>query len=298
MSTALGIDIGGTKISAAVWDGQTLSGFEKRPTPTDPQEFLNTLQSLVTAHPNITAIGVATAGLVSSDGTILGATGNLPALQQLPDLKQRLQALTQRPVVIENDANAAAYGECRQGAAQGETDMLMVTLGTGVGTGLVMHNQLVRGAHSHGAEGGHIPLRMGRHRQCTCGRWDCWEAYASGTGLKTTLRQRLAQSSTPVWAGLEATAGTHDLFERLNDPLSQEVIALWHEHIAVGLSGLLNLLDPGVTVLGGGLAKFVNFDQLQAALAPRVFYPQPRLALATLGNQAGIVGAAYLALGQ
>jgi glucokinase len=306
----IGIDIGGTKIASAVFQpGSSEQLFPKTTaTPHEPTLFIDTLVEhitrLQTKEPNVAAIGIATAGVVDSvQGEMLGSTGNLPALNNIPSLRKVIEARCKLPVFIENDANAAAYGECRSGAGQGCADMLMVTLGTGVGTGLVVHNQLVRGAHFFAGEGGHIAISMNNDRKCTCGRWDCWEAYASGTGLTQTIRQTLRQlmpaARTPFWKQFDdiESRTTHDLFAGMaaQDPIALQIVDTWHEHIAAGLGSVVNLLDPAMVVIGGGLCQFVDLTQLLRLTRPRSMNANLKLVKATLGNHAGMVGAACIA---
>lgn len=310
-TTAIGLDIGGTKISAARVNLKTgIMDFQKVSTPEKGQDFIAAIESLVTPLKTSSdtpplCLGIASAGTINSDtGEIFGATGNLPALREIGSLRQTLEQHLGLPVFIENDANAAAYGEARMGAAQGYTDVLMITLGTGVGTGFLIQNQLVRGAHFSAAEGGHIAISMNKERLCTCGKWDCWETYASGSGLAETARQKLhaapnAQSSQILNGNLAIEdVTTHHVIAALQsgDFIAQEVMDEWHFHIATGLGSILNVLDPAITVIGGGMAPFVDFPKLLLHTQERSMYKQIQLVPATLGNQAGIMGAALLAL--
>lgn len=320
---AIGVDIGGTKVAAALvsqtWhadndavaDETELTGFDREPTPDDTEGFIDAICRLIervragaTTPPE--ALGISTAGTVDPrKGEIIGATGNLPAIKtrQFP-IKEILQARIDLSIQVENDANAAAYGEAVHGAAKGFTDVVMVTLGTGVGTGLVVNGNLVRGAHFSAGEGGHIAIAMDKSRLCTCGRWDCWETYASGTGVAETARRLLLAAPNArhsrLLAGNKALQDvtTHEIVEawQAGNPIAIEVMASWHEHIAVGLGSVINLLDPQVLVIGGGMAKFVDFDRLKALTRPRAMTDKTEIVPATLGNQAGLVGAAALAL--
>lgn len=307
---AIGIDIGGTKISAARlgWSQTEIQGYREDSTPHQADAFVGTLLTLVrqlqAESDSIVGIGIATAGIVDTQrGEILGSTGNLPALREIPSLKKALEAETGLPVLLENDANAAAYGEHCVGAARGSNHTLMVTLGTGVGTGIVIDGKLVHGAHFSAGESGHIAISMNHERLCTCGRWDCWETYASGTGLAQTARRLL--KATPNAEGTQLMAGKTDIEQvttrdvvaawRSKDPLAQQMMDNWHTHIATGLGSLLNVLDPEIVVVGGGMAQFVNFTLLTELTQQRAMTPGVKLVPAQLGNQAGIVGAAYLA---
>ncbi len=310
----IGIDIGGTKINAAVVRHNPDTGTDEllsllnSPTPTDSETFLNTLVDMIGklhAEHNVSAVGISTAGVVDSiHGRILGSTGNMPALKNIANLKELLEAKTGLPVHVENDANAAAYGEWRSGAAKGSKNMFAITLGTGVGMGIVFNGQMYRGSHFYAGEGGHIAIAHKRERKCTCGRWDCWEAFASGTGLQITAEQTV--EAAPETAQQEFKAkycenGKVTTYAVIaawkdNNHIGQQIMDDWHHHIAVGLSSLINVMDPDMIVVGGGLAQFVDFQLLLERTRERSMSDAFQLVPAALGNHAGIVGAAYLAL--
>jgi glucokinase len=310
----VGIDIGGTKINAAVVlptddpDRETLCSLINSPTPTDPAEFLNTLVEMVTTlkkeYP-VAAVGIATAGVVDSiNGRILGSTGNMPALRSLSNLKELLEAKINLPVHVENDANAAAYGEWRSGAAKGAENMFAITLGTGVGMGIVFNGKMYRGSHFYAGEGGHIAISHHRERKCTCGRWDCWEAFASGTGLQKTAEINVEAATDTARAEFlqkyctDGEVTTYSVISawKEGNHIGSHIMDLWHHHIAVGLGSLINVMDPDMIVVGGGLAQFVNFDLLLERTRERSISNAFQLVPATLGNHAGIVGAAHLAM--
>lgn len=307
---AIGLDIGGTKISAALLNTQAgIEHFEKVSTPSDGRAFISAIAELVKPlmqNQKPECLGIASAGTVNSDtGEIFGSTGNLPALRQIGSLRESLEQLLQIPVYIENDANAAAYGEARAGAAMGHDNVLMITLGTGVGTGFLIHDRLVRGAHFTAGEGGHIAISTDKQRLCTCGRWDCWETFASGTGLAKTAQLELeaapnAKSSLILQHKHKQISHvtTYDVLAaaKEGDYIAKEVLSQWHRHIAVGLGSLLNVLDPAITVVGGGMAEAVDFELLNRLTQARSMFGPIQLLPARLGNQAGIIGAAYLAL--
>ena len=317
-ATAIGIDIGGTKINAALVE-PGLRGYDNVlgdtappslmnvPTPTDPTVFLETLASMIntlaTGQP-VAAVGISTAGVVDSiNGRILGSTGNMPALRTLSNLRELLEQRIQLPIHIENDANAAAYGEWRCGAAIGATNMFAITLGTGVGMGIVFNNALYRGSHFYAGEGGHIAIDYHRKRQCTCGRWDCWEAFASGKGLQTTAERNVSAASESLRQEFLETYCQDNIIttyaviaaKKAGHRIGIQVLDDWHHHIAVGLGSLINVMDPDMIVVGGGLAQFVDFDLLTERTRERTMSNAFRLVPAKLGNYAGIVGAACLA---
>lgn len=310
----VGIDIGGTKINAAVVIPDNKPGEEQfqslinAPTPTDSVEFMDTLVNMIETlkqQHQVAAVGISTAGVVDSiHGRILGSTGNMPALKNLSNLRELLQDRVKLPVHMENDANAAAYGEWRSGAARGAENMFAITLGTGVGMGIVFNGQMYRGSHFYAAEGGHIAISYHRERKCTCGRWDCWEAFASGNGLQTTAELTVEAAPETARAEFLKNYCTNDIVTTYsviaawkdNNHIGVQIIDEWHNHIAVGLSSLINVMDPDIIVVGGGLAQFVNFALLEERTKERTMSNNFRLEMATLGNHAGIVGAAYLAL--
>ncbi len=316
IQTALGIDIGGTKISSGlVHSERGLSHFQEAPTPKEQGPFIDTLAEMVktlkgtseTSESGLVGVGIATAGIVDPyKGAILGATGNLPAVQGIAGkLKTILEERIGLPVYIENDANAAAYGECQHGAAKGKKHVLMVTLGTGVGTGIVIDGKMLHGAHFCAGEGGHIFIAQNQDRKCTCGRWNCWEAYASGSGFTQTARETIKALEDKTLA--KAIAGdnntefdsitSHQVIAawKAGDPLAQSIVDAWHEHVGLGIGALCNVLDPEVVVIGGGMAQFVNFEKLTQRVST-LSMPPVSLLPAALGNQAGIIGAASLAM--
>lgn len=310
----IGIDIGGTKINAALVKPHPTTGKDEllsmlnSPTPTDSETFLNTLVDMIQrlhAEHNVSAVGIATAGVVDSiHGRILGSTGNMPALKGIANLKELLEARTGLSVHIENDANAAAYGEWRSGGAKGAENMFAITLGTGVGMGIVFDGKMYRGSHFYAAEGGHIAIAHKRERKCTCGRWDCWEAFASGNGLQTTAELTIAAApetaqqefKTQYCENGEITTYAVIAAWKDNNHIGVQIMDEWHHHIAVGLSSLINVMDPDMIVVGGGLAQFVDFDLLLERTKERSMNDTFKLVPAELGNHAGIVGAAYLAM--
>ncbi|MEM0951229.1 MAG: ROK family protein [Cyanobacteria bacterium P01_H01_bin.74] len=319
----IGIDMGGTKINAAIvppnlnaaTTAATISGtgfiqnLTSTATPKTANEFLQNLIEMINQlkqmSPNAQLIGISTAGVVDAiNGTILGSTGNMPALAKLSNLKAELQNQVGMPVHIENDANAAAYGEWCLGSSGGVRNMVAITLGTGVGMGIVLEHQLYRGSHFFAAEGGHIAIAHNQERKCTCGRWDCWEAFASGTGLQKTAELNVEAASEAIQSDFlkqycpdNEPVSTYTVISAWKEqhPLGIKIMDDWHNHIAVGLGSVINIMDPDVVVVGGGLAQFVNFTQLTERTKKRALSVNFKVVPATLGNYAGIVGAAYLA---
>ena len=182
MNRALGIDIGGTKIAYALVDnnGELKSEVEKVSTPKTVSEIIFTLKDIISKfEEQIEFVAIATAGAVNNENTaIIGSTANLPAGYKDIDF----QSLSFKKVFIENDANCAAWAEYRIGASEGYKNSVMLTLGTGVGGGIIINGKLLKGKSGAAGEM-HFMMSRKQERKCTCGAWDCFEAYASGNGL-------------------------------------------------------------------------------------------------------------------
>ncbi len=301
----IGIDIGGTFVKGGVLtENGTLSAFDSIPThpqtlASDVADFCIRLQR--SANVQASAVGIGIPGMIDSDrGTVVFA-GNL-GYRNYP-IAEKVSALLGLPVFITNDANAAALGESRYGAGKDYSDSILVTLGTGVGGGIILGGKLFAGRHAQGAEIGHTVIRMGGE-QCTCGRRGCFEAYASATALIRDTRRVGAETPDSLLHKLapESIDGktAFDLAER--DAAAQRVVENYVENLACGLANLANIFRPDVILLGGGVA-----NQGESLLQPlqRIFdrelfgrglgSPVPILA-ASLGNRAGTLGAAAYAL--
>lgn len=316
LSAAIGIDIGGTKICSAMVTSQfaerpELSHVQQAATPQNAELFLETLEDMIAAlrrlHPDtaLGGVGISTAGAVNNQtGAIVGSVGNLPFLAEIPNLKTILEARMGLPVRVENDANAAAYAEYRVGAGRGSQSVMMVTLGTGVGGGFVSQGAIYSGSRHFAMEVGHVCIDKDRRRQCTCGRWGCWEAFASGTGLRKTIHETLLNDERAQGSRLLAlnkdveSVGNHDLMDAvaLGDAAARLILDIWHHDIATGLGSVMNVLDPDVVVVGGGLCRFVDFEVLTQRTHRRCMVGGTPIRRAVLDNHAGVVGAAYLAM--
>jgi glucokinase len=317
----LGVDIGGTKIACSAItfqeDGQySYTTPRTVATPTTANAFIDSIASSLSlvmkdlGLSEFPAIGISTAGIVdSTTGSILGATGNLKAIDRSPfpiaELLATKLGVKASAIHVENDANAACFGEVAVGAAKGYKNVTMITLGTGVGGGLVIDGNLIRGGTFSAAEVGHMRISLTNDRACTCGRLGCWEAYASGTGLARTGRREIRELPHSDVA-LDILQGkaveeltTHDIVaaHQRGNTLAIQLLDKWHLHIATGLGNLMNVLDPEVVVIGGGMAQFVEASKLQDYLNERIMNPMQDtpIRFATLGNDAGMIGAAALA---
>jgi glucokinase len=305
----LGIDVGGTKLLgvAATGSGEVVAEW-LAPTPRGPEAVMDALGAMVTGlrddAPEASAVGVGIAGLIDLDGVVHYAP-NLAGFEGVP-ARTRLEKDTGLHVVVDNDANVAALGELTYGAAKGRSDVLLITLGTGIGGGVVTGGQVYRGAHGMAAEIGHFTVDP-RGPRCACGGTGHWEALASGTALGRMGRERAARGEAPgllARAGGDAEAVTGRLVgdaAQAGEPESLEIMARYADLVAMGLGGLVNILDPEVVVVAGGLVELgdVLLRPLRQALAGYVEAPHrrtlPAVVAAQLGERAGAVGAAVLA---
>lgn len=304
----LGIDLGGTKISAAlVQDHRVVGEPWKAPTPKGSEKIMETMLELIDKFKKehlVFGVGIATAGIVNPEtGQVIGSTGNLPGWEGTP-LKKVIEDKTALRVHVENDANAAAFGEvCASPALQNKTCVVTVTLGTGIGVGIVINGRMYRGAHFAAGECGHIKIAMDNRRRCTCNLWDCWEAYGSGRGLVVTGWE-LLDGVTPdqtILAQKRDHLTTQDILDAAKDGdvIGQRALEKWHLHVASGLVTLCHTLDPDVFVLTGGMSKFVDYNMLRDMVADRTL---PRISEklelhpSILGEAAGMIGAADLLL--
>lgn len=286
MRKALAIDIGGTKIYNTIVNekGEIIADVEKRHTPKTFDEIRQVLEEIVHKHENdVDVIAFATCGAVNNtnDG-IVGSTGNIAKGYPKMDFK----SLSKKPVFVENDANAAAWAEHILGASKGMPFSIMLTLGTGVGGGIILDNKLYKGKSGSAGEV-HFKMRTDKHRKCTCGAWDCFEAYASGTGLKKTAEEI---SGNP-------NITTYDVIGNRTCPMMKKIFDKWQNDILAGLIGLADIFDPDVIVLSGSLAEFVDVDYLEKEANKEIVTQPFKVVKATTGNYSGMIGAALLALG-
>ncbi|GGK69383.1 ROK family glucokinase [Ornithinimicrobium pekingense] len=315
MTTCVGVDIGGTKIAASVVDGRgTVLRRARRETPAqDPDqiaravaEVVGELVGAVGDGEGVAAVGVACAGLIDRAGETVVFAPNL-AWRDEP-LKARLESLVGLPIVLENDANAAAWGEFRFGAARDVDDMVLITLGTGVGGGIIDDSQLLRGAHGMGAEVGHLRVVPDGHR-CGCGNKGCWEMYASGSALVREARALVAGGSPHAGALADRCGGDPGRLDGrmvtevagTGDPAATELLEDIGRWVGEGCASLAAVLDPALFVIGGGVsaAGDLVLSPARSAFARHLTGRGHRettpMTLALLGNDAGMIGAADLA---
>ena len=247
-------------------------------------------------------MGIGSPGTCNADTGIVEYSNNL-RFENLP-LRDMLQGMLGRKVYIENDANAAALGEALAGAAKGAQSCVCITLGTGVGGGIIIDGKIYGGFNFAGAELGHTVIVVDGE-MCTCGRQGCWEAYASATGLiNQTRRAMVNHPESAMWQiceDLEQVNG-RTAFDgmRAGDPVAKEVVDTYIKYVATGLVNVINIFQPEVLCIGGGICKegdtlLVPLEaQIRRERYSKYSTHQTRLCVATLGNDAGIIGAAFL----
>jgi glucokinase len=308
----IGIDVGGTKIEGVLVDAQREDGaiLDRRRVETPATDAEESSQAIVAvalalmSGREIGAVGVGAAGLVGLDGVVHFAP-NI-AWREFP-LAERIRRGVGVPVMVDNDANVAAWAEYRFGAGQGSACMLLVTVGTGIGGGIVAGGRLFRGANGFAAEIGHVIVEPDGPL-CGCGNLGCWETVASGRAIERlgreaarerpgSLMAELAGGDPARVTGPEVTAAA-----RQGDPAATRILSQVGRRLGQGIAGLANVLDPDVIVVGGGAieagdlllepAREAFLDAVEGASNR----PEVRIIPAALGNDAGAVGAADLAL--
>ena len=312
MGFTIGVDVGGTKVLGGVVDEfGAVKKTARRETPREggralTQAIADVAKELM-AEFTIDSVGVSAAGFVSSDRKTMLATPNIAGWNGI-DLDSDLTALIGLPVVIENDANAAAWGEARFGAGRGKDHMLMMTIGTGIGGGIVVNGDLYRGAFGIAAEIGHIRVVPDGHL-CGCGARGCFEQYASGNALLRHAREAIAASPDIARNLLSRGDGTIDgltgkaITEAAGegDAVALAAFNTTGQWLGAGIASLSVILDPECVVIGGGVidAGEILLAPTRAALERYMPFagrhPYPEIIAASLGNEAGLVGVADLA---
>jgi glucokinase len=312
MSLTVGVDVGGTKVLGGVVDasGKVLAT-SRRDTPREGgSELTKTIAEvaleLMKEHA-VTAVGVSAAGFVSSDRKTMLATPNIADWNGV-QLDVELTKLIGLPVVIENDANAAAWGEAKFGAGRNQAHMMMLTIGTGVGGGIVVNNELYRGAFGIAAEFGHLRVIPEGHL-CGCGARGCFEQYASGSALRRHAREAISASPDLARNLLARGDGTIDGLTgqaitdaaREGDAVALAAFQTTAQYLGAGIASLAVLLDPSCVVIGGGVIDAGEILLTPTREAMKRYmpfagkHPYPEIVAAELGNEAGLVGVADLA---
>lgn len=287
MKKALAFDIGGTKIYSTIIDelGNVIDDIRKFSTPKTLEGIKEILSTEISNHQDeVDIVAIATAGAVNNENTrVVSSTGNLVENYRTIDF----QSFSNKKVFLENDANAAAWAEYKIGASKNCSTSVMITLGTGVGGGIIINDRLFKGKSGAAGEM-HFKMYPDKRRKCTCGSYDCFESYASGTGLKITAEE---MTNNP-------DVTTYDVIEGVNknDKLMIEVFDTWQNHIIQGLIGLANLFDPECIVLSGSMAQFVDTDKMEKVVNSEIVTAPTSIRKAEAGNYSGMIGASLLAM--
>lgn len=287
MRKALAFDIGGTKIYSTIINenGEIIQEVDKFSTPKTLDGIKEVLKNQIVKYESeVDAIAIATAGAVNNENTaVIGSTGNLVEGYYTLDF----QSLSKKKVFLENDANAAAWAEYIIGASKGTSVSVMLTLGTGVGGGIIINGKLLKGKSGAAGEM-HFKMYPDKRRKCTCGSWDCFEAYASGTALKWDAEEALNTKDVTTYDVIEGVKN--------NDSKMTAIFDRWQRDLTIGIQGLANLFDPDCVVLSGSMAQFVDTKKVEKEVNEDIVTTPTSIRLATAGNHAGMIGVALLAL--
>jgi glucokinase len=310
VTATFGVDLGGTNLRVALVDPDGSVVDEQRvATPRTLDDIVaaiaEAVRTMSSVRPEARALGVGAAGMVDFDGTI-HYSPNVPAFLHAP-VRARLEDALGFPAVVDNDANVAVVAELVHGAARGSTEVLLITLGTGVGGGVVTRGEVLRGAHGFAAEIGHFQVDP-QGPLCACGQRGHWEAVASGTALGALGREWAAAGAAP--SVLDRAGSVDAITGVLVGDVAQDgagdaiaVVEEYARRVGIGLVGLVNIFDPEKVVVSGGLVELgdVLLQPVRAAFDGRTEgaarRPGVPIVPAELGGRAGVVGAAVLARG-
>lgn len=309
----IGIDLGGTNIKAGVVNDQyeiVASAWCKTRLPRPSQEILMDMARMAReaaekaglTMDDIASVGIGIPGTCNADTGVVEYACNVQ-FENVP-VRDIMHGLLGKDIYIENDANAAALGEALAGAAKGAQSAVCITLGTGVGGGIIIDGRIYGGFNFAGAELGHIVINEGGEL-CGCGRRGCWEAYASATALiNQTRRAMVNHPESKMWeiAGDLDKVDGRTAFDgmRAEDAVASQVVDTYIQHIACGLINVINIFQPEVLCIGGGICKEGETlmkplrEHIERERYSKYSTHQTRLCVAQLGNDAGIIGAACL----
>jgi len=309
----VGLDVGGSAMKAGVVDdqGKSLASVSLPTEPHRGQEFglermCEAIRQAVAAAglkmSEIAAIGVATPGTMDIPGGVILDPPNLKPWRNVP-VREHIRKIFQLPTAFQNDANAAAFGEFWAGAGRDAHSMVLFTLGTGVGGGIIIGDLVLEGEHSHGGELGHMKIEMTDPRQCGCGRWGCLEAYASATSVVKraieALSKKGAQSQLHAQRNKEGGLTARDIFDaaQTGDAIASKIVEDTAYYLAVGATNMMHTIDPNMIVYAGGMiAAGDAFLQKIRDFVDELAFPVPAknttICYAQLGSDAGFIGAA------
>ncbi|MDE5679677.1 MAG: ROK family glucokinase [Lachnospiraceae bacterium] len=305
-----GIDVGGTTIKMGLFDmnanvlekweikSVTANGGE-RILPDIAESIQNKMKEMDIETDEVAGIGIGVPGPVDAEGTVY-KTANL-GWDTVFHIPEAFQEYLKLPVMAGNDANVAALGEMWQGGGKGYKDLVVVTLGTGVGGGIICNGQMVTGANGAGGEIGHIHVEDNETEECGCHNIGCLEQYASATGIARLARKRLEEDTEDsILRGREISAKAVFDAVKFGDKVAIQIAERFGEYLGKGLAAIAGVVNPEIFVIGGGVSKAgeVLFEYIRPYYMQYAFRGcrDAKFALATLGNDAGIFGAAKLVL--
>lgn len=309
MKYCFGVDIGGTtvKIGLFTTKGELLEKWEIKTRtenhgeailPDVAESLQNKMQEKNIRKSEVDGIGIGIPAPVMEDG-VVQKTANLG--WGYKEVTREMKELTGLPVAAGNDANMAALGEMWLGAGKGQKNMIMVTLGTGVGGGIIVNGKPLAGSHGAGGEIGHFCVNEEETETCGCGNTGCLEQYASATGISRLARRRLERDDSPSsLRGSEISAKA--VFDALKegDAVAKEIVEEFGSYLGHALAAIAVITDPSVIVIGGGVSKAgeILLEYVEKYFHEKAFFANQdtRFVLAQLGNDAGICGAAKLIL--
>ena len=310
----IGIDLGGTNIKVGLVN-ENYEIIAKATAPTDlprPAEAIcksivdtvwKVLNEAKVTIGEVNSIGIGTPGVANRNSGVVLYSCNLDFKNT--DLRSIIKKYLDKPLFVENDANAAAFGEVLAGAGKGYKDVLVVTLGTGVGGGIIIDGKIYTGFNFCGAELGHTVIEF-NGRQCSCGRKGCFEAYSSATALINMTKEAMeAHKDSKMW---EIAGGSLDNVDgktafdgmRADDAAAKDVVNMYIEYLGCGLTNIINTFQPEMLLIGGGICKEgENLTKPLGEIIKRDSYcidaeRVTKLDICKLGNDAGIIGAAFL----
>lgn len=313
MKYYVGIDLGGTNIVAGVVDENykiiaTAKTKTNCPRPDKAiaddmaKMALEAVKNAKLTIDDIEWVGIGTPGIANSKTGIIEYSNNL-GFNNTPMVKY-IQETIDKPVFIENDANAAAYGEYVAGAAKGAENAVCITLGTGVGGGIIIDGKIYSGSNFAGAEIGHTVIEVDGAK-CSCGRKGCFEAYSSATGLIRMTKEAIAENPDCTMAKMadekgKVTARTSFDAMRAGDPVAKALVDKYIKYLAAGITNTINIFQPDILCIGGGVCNEGDplllpvRELVKKEVYTRNSPKNTKIVIAKLGNDAGIIGAAFL----
>jgi glucokinase len=308
MKYYIGIDIGGTNVACGLVDETGLI-IRKSSIKTEPEQGFESVVERITelitevkGDINIESVGIGCPGVCNKDSGVVEVSNNLN-WHNMP-LRAVLERLSGYPVHIDNDANAAAYGEFVAGAAKGANSAVIITLGTGVGSGIIIDGKMLSGMNHAAGEIGHTVIEA-NGVPCNCGRNGCFEVYSSATGLIRMTREVMEQNPLSKMHEIALKAGkvsarTAWLAANDGDSSGQEVVEKYISYLSIGITNVINIFQPDIVCIGGGVCNEGDnlLVPLKQQVAEQVFSrnsaKNTEIAVCKLGNDAGIIGAAFL----